>query len=116
VVQVAPDGSVRKVFGPLKGVHDPNLLPDDTILAMIGRPMSVVRWRKGVQQTVFANSIGIRPIRTVQPLQDGNMLLTGGEDIVEIDASGEVVWRVKVHAGLGRRIGRGIYKAVRIVK
>jgi hypothetical protein len=116
VVRVAPDGSVRKVYGPLQGVHDPNLLPDDTVLAMIGQPMSVVRWRNGVQQTVFYNRIGIRPIRTVQPLQVGNLLLTGGEDIVEIDGSGNVVWRVKVYADVGPRKGRGVYKAVRIVK
>jgi hypothetical protein len=74
VVRIAPDGSVRKVFGPLQGVHDPNLLADDTILAMIGQPMSVIRWRGGVQETVFSNRIGIRPIRTVQPLQGGKTL------------------------------------------
>ena len=64
----------------------------------------------------FANDIRIRPIRTVEPLARGHFLVAGGEDIAEIDADGQVVWHVKIYAGLDERGERGLYKAARVGK
>lgn len=116
VARVAPDGSVRRFYGPIARVHDPSLLPDGRLVAANHFPMEVVAVGEGGRRTIFENRIGIKPIRTVEQLKGGNFLLTGGEDIVEIDNAGTVVWRVRVYSGLGRRIRRGVYKAVRITK
>jgi hypothetical protein len=115
VVQVAPDGSIRRTFGPIRFVHEPNLLADGTLIAAARSPMTVIALRDGARRVVFSNEIGIRPIRTVQPLARGNFLLSGGADLVEIDSGGEVVWHAKIYGKL-RRPTQGIYKAVRILK
>jgi len=116
VARVAPDGSVRQFYGPINRVHDPSILPDGSLIAANHIPMTVVALGGGQRRVVFANKIDIKPIRTVEQLAGGNFLLTGGEDIVEIDAAGEVVWRVKIFTGLGARIRDGVYKAVRVAK
>jgi hypothetical protein len=116
VVRVAPDGSVRRSWGPINYVHEPSLLPDGSLLAAQRAPMIVAIYGKGPRETVFANDIGISPIRTVEQLDKGNLLLTGGEDIVEIDADGKVVWHVKIFGDLGARERDGVYKAVRVAK
>ncbi|MCC6947497.1 MAG: aryl-sulfate sulfotransferase [Bradyrhizobiaceae bacterium] len=116
VVRVAPDGSVRRSWGPINYVHEPSYLPDGALLAAQRAPMIVAAYGQGPRKTVFSNKIGISPIRTVEQLDKGNLLLTGGEDIVEIDAGGEVVWHVKIFSALGARIRDGVYKAVRVAK
>jgi hypothetical protein len=116
VAQVGPDGSVRRFYEPIARVHDPSLLPDGTLVAASHSPMEVVAVGGGSRRTIFANEIGIKPIRTVEQLKGGGFLLTGGEDIVEIDGAGSVVWRVRVYSGLGQQIRRGVYKAVRVAK
>jgi hypothetical protein len=116
VARVAPDGSVRRFYGPIVRVHDPFLLPDGTLIAANQNPMTVVALAKEGRRVVFENEIDIKPIRTVEQLAGGNFLITGGEDIVEIDGSGAVVWRVKIFTGLGVKIRDGVYKAVRVTK
>ncbi|HEX5778248.1 MAG TPA: aryl-sulfate sulfotransferase [Xanthobacteraceae bacterium] len=116
VVRVAPDGTVRRSWGPINYVHEPSVLPDGSLLAAQRSPMIVAIYGRGPRQTVFANDIGISPIRTVEQLDRGNLLLTGGEDIVEIDKDGEVVWHVKIFGDLGVRERDGVYKAVRVSK
>lgn len=116
VVRVAPDGSVRRSWGPINYVHEPNILPDGSLLAAQRAPMLVAVYGNGPRKIVFSNEIGITPIRTVERLDKGNLLLTGGEDIVEADAEGNVVWHVKIFSGLGARIRDGVYKAVRVTR
>jgi hypothetical protein len=116
VVRVAPDGSIRRSYGPLPLVHEPNLMPDGILIAAVRNPMSVVALGGGERRVVFANDIRIRPIRTVEPLARGHFLLAGGEDIAEIDADGQVVWHVKIYAGLDERGERGLYKAAHVGK
>jgi hypothetical protein len=113
---VAPDGSVRRTWGPINYVHEPSFLSDGSLLAAQRAPMIVAAYGNGPRRIVFSNEIGISPIRTVEQLDKGNLLLTGGEDIVEIDADGEVIWHVKIFTGLGVRIRDGVYKAVRVAK
>ncbi len=117
VARVAPDGSVREFYGPINYVHEPDFLPDGSLIAARRSPMRVIALgTDGKRRVIFANEIGISPIRTIEQLPRGNFLLTGGEDIVEIDGEGEVVWHVKIFSGLGVRIRDGVYKAVRISK
>jgi hypothetical protein len=96
-------------------VHDPTLLADGTLVAVNQFPMRVIALG-GARRLVFDNPIKIGPIRTAEPLEGGNFLITGGQDIVEIDGNGEVVWRVKIYSNLGKRVRRGVYKAVHIAK
>jgi len=116
VARVSPDGSVKQFYGPINYVHEPGFLPDGSLIAAQRAPMIVAAYGRGPRRVIFANEIDIKPIRTVEQLAGGNFLLTGGEDLVEIDRSGEVVWRVKIFSGLGVRIRDGLYKAVRVTK
>jgi hypothetical protein len=114
VVRVAPDGVVKWASGNIDRVHDPSLLADGRLVAADHKPMSVVLLTQGRREVLFANAIDIKPIRTVEPLASGNFLVAGGADIVEIDASGNVLWHVRPYANLGARLRDGIYKAVRV--
>ena len=116
VARVTPEGAVRRFYGPIVRVHDPSLLPDGTLVAANLNPMTVVALETGGLRVVFENKIDIKPIRTVEQLAGGNFLLTGGEDIVEIDGAGSVVWHVRIFTGLGVKIRDGVYKAVRVAK
>ncbi len=124
VVRVSPEGEIRRVFGPIPRVHEPILSGGTFIAAKHTRELDTVimSGRGGERRELFRNTLGIKPIRTVEPLSNGNYLLTGGEEIVEIDDSGAVVWHVTIYpkAARGQRGGnrgpksgsRGVYKAV----
>jgi hypothetical protein len=114
VVRVAPDGNIKWASPNINRVHDPSLLPDGRLVAADHRPMSVVLLGHGRRETLFTNEIGMRPIRTVEPLTNGNFLVAGGADIVEIDAAGNVLWHVRPYSHLGERVRDGVYKAVRV--
>ena len=133
VFRVAPAGDVKRAWGPIPRVHEPTLLPNGTLIASphAPRPGSVIAIvAPGDRRPVFTNTLGIDPIRTVELLANGNYLLTGGEEIVEIDAAGEIVWHAAVYPkaqsidrgqkGARRAAaeagGRGVYKAVWVGK
>jgi len=105
VVRVTPEGEIRRVFGPIPRVHEPTLRADGTFIASphTREHDKVIISVKGEgRRDLFANKIGIKPIRTVEPLSNGNYLLTGGEEIVEIDGAGEIVWHVAIYSKAGR--------------
>ncbi|MEX2129481.1 MAG: aryl-sulfate sulfotransferase [Xanthobacteraceae bacterium] len=116
VVRVSPSGEVKMIWGPVPAVHEPNLMPDGAMVASNHRESIVVVLKDGKRTTLFDNPLRVEPMRTLQPVASGNFLLTGGEDIVEIDGAGHVVWHVKIYTGLGERAGNGVYKAVRVAK
>jgi hypothetical protein len=116
VVRVSPEGDVKRVWGPVPAVHEPNLMPDGSMVVSNHRLSTVEVLHEGKRTTLFDNPIGIEPMRTLQPVANGNFLLTGGEDIVEIDSAGSVVWHVKIYSNLGERSGNGVYKATRVSK
>jgi hypothetical protein len=114
VVRVSPEGEVKRIWGPVPAVHEPNLMPDGSMVVSNHRVSTVEVLREGKRTTLFDNPIHIEPMRTLQPVANGNFLLTGGEDIVEIDGNGAIVWHVKIYSGLGERAGNGVYKAARV--
>jgi hypothetical protein len=116
VVRVSPEGEVKRVWGPVPAVHEPNLLPDGSMVVSNHRLSIVEVLHEGKRKTLFDNPIHIEPMRTLQPVANGNFLLTGGEDIVEIDGNGAIVWHVKIYSDLGERSGNGVYKAARVTK
>ena len=116
VVRVGRDGAVKRAYGPINRVHDPSLLPDGRLVAADHVPMSVVILGNGPPRVLFSNPIDMKPIRTVEPLANGNFLVAGGRDIVEINGAGAILWHVRVYASLGARVRDGVYKAVRVAK
>jgi len=103
VVRVSPGGEIKKVWGPIARVHEPNLLPDGTLVASPHRRKprghSVIAISAdGEKRRIYKNALGILPIRTVEILGNGNYLLTGGEEIVEINDEGTVVWHVAIYS------------------
>lgn len=105
VVRVTPEGEIRRVFGPIPRVHEPTLRADGTFIASPhtrDHDKVIINVKGEGRRDLFKNTMGIKPIRTVEPLSNGNYLLTGGEEIVEIDGAGEVVWHVAIYSKAGR--------------
>jgi len=113
VVRVRPNGEVAQAYGPIRNVHEPTLRPDGTLIAARRGPNQVIAWKNGESRPIYRNELGLTPIRTVEILPGGNMLLTGGYDIVEISSRGRALWRARIFDE--RQLGNpreGLYKAV----
>jgi hypothetical protein len=112
VVRVRPNGDVASVYGPIRAVHEPTLRSDGTLIAAQRGPDMVVAWKDGKGRPVYRNELGLTPIRTVEVLPSGNMLLTGGDSIAEISADGKTLWHVEIYPrGSLRNSRAGLYKA-----
>jgi hypothetical protein len=110
VFRVSADGKIKQTWGPIDRAHEPTLQADGAlIVSKHGRRrhnvMSVSP--SGRERLIFDNEIGIRPIRTVETLENGNMLLTGGEEIVEIDRAGGIVWHAAIYEKSDQPAGGG---------
>lgn len=110
LVLVGADGQIRYTWDPIQRVHEPTILPGGTLIAskharQLHTVISVSP--DGQRRTIFTNAIGIHPIRTVQVLDNGNFLLTGGEEIIEIDATGTIVWHAAIYAKSDQKRGQG---------
>lgn len=124
MVEVDPGGAVVRTIG--EGVvfspHDPEVLSSGNILLISQEPLppnnaleiepdtGAVVWQFGGEQW--------RPIlaRDADRLPNGNTLLTGTSEIIEVTAGGEIVWRLKLEGegldGPGSHTV-GLYKAER---
>jgi len=138
VVEVDPQGAVVRTIG--EGViyypHDPEALPNGNILVASQPPLlssdppvidtSVqfypaaeidpetggVVWKFTATQWSSPRQLA----RDVNRLPNGNTLITGTTEIVEVTPEGEIVWRLRLKATIekGDAPARGFYKAERI--
>jgi hypothetical protein len=85
--------------GQIPWVHDPVILPDATYFAVHGRVAGgVVRvGRDGQRTRLFVDKSGMWVLlRTVEPLRNGNVLITGARRIGQIDPQGRLVWSIRL--------------------
>ncbi len=124
VVEVNPQGANVGIYG--KGVfssqHDPEFLPNGNIIAALqwrDRPHLAAEFDIKTGKIVWQYALSDRknwPIRDVNRLPNGNTLITGSTEIIEVTAKGEIVWRLKMATSLRKEdhAGLGFYKADRI--
>ena len=109
--------------GILSLPHDPEVLGNGNILATSlpqGRPHSAVEIDPETGEIVWEYLISgqeNRPVRDANRLPNGNTLITGATEIVEVTPGGEIVWRLRLQGvsfGLQEAAGLGFYEAERI--
>jgi len=123
VVEVDSQGAVVKTIGEgiFEHQHDPEILPNGNILlANHGSPQRAVEVDPETSKIVWQSPRFERealPVRDANRLPNGNTLITGTTEIVEVTNEGEIVWRLKLKGvtlvGL-EAAARGFYKAERI--
>ena len=123
LVEVDPKGTVVRTYG--EGVfvnqHDPEVLPNGNILmANHGKPNRAIEFDPKTGKIVW-QSAGFEqdasPVRDANRLPNGNTLITGTTEIVEVTPEGEIVWRLGLQgvSFSGQEAASlGFYKADRI--
>ncbi len=123
VVEVDPKGEVVGTIGEglFNNQHDPEVLPNGNILmANHGKPNRAIEFDPKTGKIVW-QSAGFKPeaspVRDANRLPNGNTLITGTTEIVEVTPEGVIVWRLglKGISFSGQEANYlGFYKADRI--
>jgi len=125
VVEVDPKGEVVRTCGEgiFSSQHDPEFLPNGNIIAALqwrDKPHRAVEFDPKTGKIVWEYLIPDRknwPVRDANRLPNGNTLITGAKEIVEVTPQGGIVWRLRLQ-GVSftpqDAPGRGFYKAERI--
>jgi hypothetical protein len=125
IAEVDPQGALVRSIGEgiLLMQHDPEILPNGYILATSlppGRPHSAVEIDPETSTIVWEYLIPDRqnwPVRDANRLPNGNTLITGTTEIVEVTPEGEIAWRLRLQGvsfSLQEAGALGFYKAERI--
>ena len=125
IAEVDPQGAVVRTIGEdiLIEQHDPEILPNGNILATSlprGEPHSAVEIDPKTGRIVWEYLIPNRnnwPVRDANRLPNGNTIITGVAEIVEVTPQGEIVWRLRLQGVNWTTIeeaANGFYKADRI--
>ncbi len=92
---IVKDGLIIERKGDIHNLHDPFLLGDKLCFAA-RNPNRVECRSSGIQNLRFAPSDKLwQPMRTVESLKNGNLLITGSAMIGQLSPNGELVWSVK---------------------
>jgi hypothetical protein len=125
VVEVDSEGSVVSTYGEgiFSSQHDPEFLPNGNIIAALqwsDKPHKAVEFDVNTGEIVWEyadSNRANRPLRDANRLPNGNTLITGSREIVEVTPEGEIVWRLKLE-GVSiepeEASALGFYKAQRI--
>ena len=125
VVEVDPKGDVVRTYGEgvFSSQHDPEMLPNGNIIAALqwrDKPHRAAEFDPKTGKIVWEYLIPDRencPVRDANRLPNGNTLITGTTEIVEVTPEGEIVWRLRLQGisfSQQEAAGRGFYKADRI--
>jgi outer membrane protein assembly factor BamB len=123
VVEVDPGGEVVRTYGEgvFRSQHDPEMLSNGNILlANQNRPQRATEYDPETGKIVWEYLIPDQknwPVRDANRLPNGNTLITGATEIVEVTPEGEIVWRLRLQGvsfSEQEAAGRGFYKADRI--
>ena len=127
IVEVDSRGKVIRTIG--EGVyystHDPEVLDSGTILAVSqyrDKPHQAIEINPVLNTIVWEYGIADRrawPVRDANRLPNGNTLITGSTEIIEVTSQGQVVWSFRfnnIPVERGQAPARGFYKAQRIYK
>ncbi len=122
-------GKIVKQVRRAGRVHDPVAVDDVFYFAMHRRVAhDLVRVNRDGTRTPLLRDKGRKwqVLRTVEILRNGNILITGGEHIGQIDAEGNLVWSIRLDGFVaskeaargqrGQRAGSLLYKAAWVYK
>ena len=131
VVEVDPQGAVVRLIGEgiLKAQHDPEILANgNMLLANHGELLKPRKPHRAIEidsetGNIVWQSQGFpkkaQPVRDADRLPNGNTLITGTTEIVEVTQELEVVWKLVLstqNIDEANLRARGFYKAERISK
>lgn len=122
LVEIDSEGSVVRIIGEglFRDQHDPEVLSNGNILiANHGIPQSAIEIDPNTSEVLWEYEMpdSSNPVRDANRLPNGNTLITGTTQIVEVTTEGEIVWRLKLKEGLfgpEEASARGFYKAERL--
>ncbi len=126
VVEVNPQGAVVRTIGEgvLKGVHDPEVLLNGNILGALPagtNPYQAIEVDSNsnavVWQFRWPRELLPQSTRDTNRLPNGNTLVVGGTNMVEVTSKGEIVWQLGLKGisfSVQEAKGLGFYKADRI--
>jgi hypothetical protein len=119
-------GKIVSKIDNVRSIHDPVDLKGDIYFIRMDGPYSqrIVRFNKQTQERspLFSTTdTSMTPMRTLEPLRNGNFLITGSTMICQISKDGDLVWSLKLsnfeHQTLGKTQNRDfIYKAAFVYK
>lgn len=119
-------GKVSSKIENVRSIHDPVELKGEVYFIRQDGPHSqlIVRLNKQTQERspLFSTTdTSMTPMRTLEPLRNGNFLITGSTMIAQISKDGGLVWSVKLdnfeHQVLSTKQNRDfIYKAAFVYK
>jgi hypothetical protein len=126
VVEVDPKGTVIRTIG--EGIfddqHDPEILANGNLLVANhnlrqykGKPQRALEFNPETNKIIWEYLIADRenyPVRDANRLPNGNTLITGSTEIVEVTPQGEIVWRLKLQGVSLKQQTSGFYKADRV--
>lgn len=118
------DGKVVARFKKAKNVHDPVPYKEGFLFAVhIADSQSALVHHQGPgqRQSFFKPETGTwSPLRSVELLHNGNVLITGSRQVGQLDQDGKLVWAMTVvsyESGKSeQKTGRFIYKAAFVYK
>ena len=126
LVEIDLSGKVVKIFGKgfLTNPHDPEVLVNGNILlANHGEPHQAAEYNYQTGEKIWSFEISEKknwPVRDADRLPNGNTLITGSVEILEVTPDGEVVWRFGLKnpdfSSPQDASAKGFYKAQRTVK
>ena len=125
MVEVDPQGAVVRTIGEevFSSTHDPEVLPNGNILAVSqwrGRPHKAIEIEPETGMVIWEFAMSkpsTWPVRDANRLPNGNTLITGTTEIVEVTTEGEIVWLLKLKDivfPVEEAAALGFYKAERI--
>ena len=100
----------------MHGPHDPEVLPNGNIL-VASLPHRVVEIDAKTGRIVWQFRTlqqGILDVRDVNRLPNGNTLLTGALELIEVTHGGEIVWHLRLKDVIEIEMPKRFYKAERI--
>lgn len=130
VAEVDPEGQVVRTIG--EGIfddqHDPEMLPNGDILAANhnelpqdqGKPQKAIEIDPATGNITWQCPVPVPaawPLRDANRLPNGNTLITGTTQIIEVTPQNEIVWRLELQGVTFTKqdaAGLGFYKAERI--
>ncbi|MFC1967288.1 aryl-sulfate sulfotransferase [Chloroflexota bacterium] len=125
LVEVDAAGDLVRTIGEgiFRNQHDPEVLPNGNILVANHKsPHRAVEINPDTGKVVWQSSGFKRenvPVRDANRLPNGNTLITGTREIVEVTAAGEIVWKLRLNNVTfsdEQARGFGFYKADRICR
>ena len=123
IVEVNPAGTPVDTIFDVESPHDPLVLPNNYLLAahQTSTVHSAYKYNRSSAQVEWQYDMTDKndfPMRDVNLLPNGNILITGAKRLVElVPSTNEVVWQLELTGTIqqGEGPSKGFYKAERIV-